>query len=91
MTARGLEAARTPAPTLAPILLDGRQLSLPITSQVSSYFASIESDLSSAISPPQSTDALGIQDWYGLYLTGFCDGEYTSSGGLNTTACTGLP
>lgn len=33
-------------------------------------------------------DALGIQDWYGIYMTGFCDGEYTTSKRLKTTTCT---
>ncbi|CZR53580.1 uncharacterized protein PAC_03460 [Phialocephala subalpina] len=139
VTARAIQAARTPAPTPGPSpvealeILEARQLSLPGVSQVSSFFASVGSELSSAISPQSTgtsgstnssgllgdlesffnslvgtvtgaageelvtvvnsivkdvTDSLGIKDWYGIYMTGFCDGDYTSSGGYNTSSCT---
>lgn len=136
MTARAIQATRTPAPTRGPTpaeILEARQLSLPGPSQVSSFFASIGSGLASAASP-QSTgtsgstngsgllgdlesffnslvgtvsgaaggeivtvvnsivkdvmDALGVKDWYGIYMTGFCDGDYTADSGYNTSSCT---
>ncbi|KAF8861470.1 hypothetical protein BDZ45DRAFT_799934 [Acephala macrosclerotiorum] len=136
VTTRAIQAARTPAPTRGPTpaeILEERQLSLLGPSQVSSFFASIGSDLSSAVSPKSTgtsgstngsgllgdlesffnslvgtvtgaagdeivtvvnsivkdvTDALGIKDWYGIYMTGFCDGDYTSNSGYNTSSCT---
>ncbi|KUJ08951.1 uncharacterized protein LY89DRAFT_315797 [Mollisia scopiformis] len=137
VAARAANVPYIPAPTAAPVLHGRDPLSLPSPSQVSSFFASIGSGLSSAVSPPQSTGtastssgtdsngllgdlesffnalvgsatgaigdevvqvvnsivadvtkALGVKDWYGLYMTGFCDGEYTSSDGMNTSSCT---
>jgi len=139
VAARAIQAARTPAPTPGPSpvealeILEARQLSLPGASQVSSFFASVGSGLSSAISPQSTstsgstnssgllgdlgsffnslvgtvtgaageelvtvinsivkdvTNSLGIKDWYGIYMTGYCDGDYTSGGGYNTSSCT---
>ncbi|KAJ5033008.1 uncharacterized protein L3040_009593 [Drepanopeziza brunnea f. sp. 'multigermtubi'] len=33
-------------------------------------------------------DALGIKDYYSLYLDEFCSGDYTESGGMDTDKCT---
>ncbi|KAI9053990.1 hypothetical protein LZ554_002934 [Drepanopeziza brunnea f. sp. 'monogermtubi'] len=33
-------------------------------------------------------DALGIKDYYSLYLDEYCSGDYTESGGMDTDKCT---
>jgi len=130
VTARAVLPVQSGIPT--PVVKE-RDLSLPGVSEISSFFASISSDLTPQSTGTASTgstsgsgllgdlesfitdvfgnvtnagievanvantlvSALGVKQWYALYMTEYCEGYYepsysTPGASMNATSCTQL-